>query len=83
MSLLRGPTGPPSTGSRIVEVHDGSSQFAGDAGSSGACWAAVGTAAGRDIPARRRYLPPPGSGEENALDARMRTETVLTFAVVE
>ena len=46
MSLLRGPTGPPSTGSRIVEVHDGSSQFAGDAGSSGACWAAVGAAAG-------------------------------------
>ncbi len=32
----------------------------------------------REIPARRRYLPPPGSGQ-SALDARMRTETVLTF----
>ena len=32
----------------------------------------------RKIPARRRYLPPPGSGQ-SALDARMRTETVLTF----
>lgn len=31
----------------------------------------------REIPARRRYLPPPGDGE-NSLDARMRTETVLT-----
>ena len=34
----------------------------------------------RDIPARRRYLPPPGTGA-GALDARMRTETVLAFAV--
>ncbi len=34
----------------------------------------------REIPARRRYLPPPGDGT-NALDARMRTETVLTFNV--
>ena len=34
----------------------------------------------REIPARRRYLPPPGNGQ-NALDARMRTETVLTFNV--
>ena len=34
----------------------------------------------REIPARRRYLPPPGSGQ-SALDARMRTETVLTFTV--
>ena len=34
----------------------------------------------RDIPARRRYLPPPGAGQ-GALDFRMRTETVLTFAV--
>ena len=34
----------------------------------------------REIPARRRYLPPPGNGK-NALDARMRTETVLTFSV--
>ena len=34
----------------------------------------------RDIPARRRYLPPPGDGR-NALDARMRTESVLTFVV--
>ena len=32
----------------------------------------------RNIPARRRYLPPPGSGQ-SALDTRMRTETVLTF----
>ena len=32
----------------------------------------------REIPARRRYLPPPGPGG-GALDARMRTETVLTF----
>ena len=32
----------------------------------------------REIPARRRYLPPPGDGQ-NALDARMRTETVLTL----
>ena len=35
----------------------------------------------RDIPARRRYLPPPGSGGKNALDVRMRTETMLTFSV--
>lgn len=35
----------------------------------------------REIPARRRYLPPPGNGGENALDARMRTETMLTFSV--
>ena len=34
----------------------------------------------REIPARRRYLPPPGAGA-GALDARMRTETVLAFAV--
>ena len=32
----------------------------------------------RQIPARRRYLPPPGDGR-GALDARMRTETVLAF----
>ena len=32
----------------------------------------------RVIPARRRYLPPPSDGI-NPLDARMRTETVLTF----
>ena len=32
----------------------------------------------RDIPARRRYLPPPGAAG-GALDFRMRTETVLTF----
>ena len=32
----------------------------------------------REIPARRRYLPPPGNGQ-SPLDARMRTETVLTF----
>lgn len=32
----------------------------------------------REIPARRRYLPPPGDGQ-NALDRRMRTETVITF----
>ena len=34
----------------------------------------------REIPARRRYLPPPRDGQ-NALDARMRIETVLVFAV--
>ena len=34
----------------------------------------------RDIPARRRYLPPPGDGD-TALDARIRTETVLTFGM--
>ena len=34
----------------------------------------------RDIPARRRYLPPPTDGN-TALDARMRTETVLTFGM--
>ena len=34
----------------------------------------------RQIPARRRYLPPPGTGR-NALDARMRTETVLAFGI--
>lgn len=33
----------------------------------------------REIPARRRYLPPPGIGKK-ALDARIRSETVLTFA---
>ena len=32
----------------------------------------------REIPARRRYLPPPGDGS-NALDTRMRIETVLTL----
>ena len=32
----------------------------------------------REIPARRRYLPPPGEGM-NALDTRMRIETVLTL----
>ena len=30
----------------------------------------------RSIPARRRYLPPPGNGQ-NQLDTRMRRETVL------
>ncbi len=35
----------------------------------------------RMIPARRRYLPPPGDGE-NTLDARMRTEVVLSLRVV-
>ena len=34
----------------------------------------------REIPARRRYLPPPSNGQ-NALDARMRTETMLMFTV--
>ena len=34
----------------------------------------------REIPARRRYLPPPGNGQ-NALDMRMRTEAVLTFTM--
>lgn len=34
----------------------------------------------REIPARRRYLPPPGNGE-NTLDARMRTEVVLSLRV--
>ena len=32
----------------------------------------------RKIPARRRYLPPPGDGK-NALDTRIRIETVLTL----
>ena len=32
----------------------------------------------REIPARRRYLPPPGDGT-NALDTRIRVETVLTL----
>jgi len=32
----------------------------------------------REIPARRRYLPPPGD-QNGALDSRMRTEAVLTF----
>ena len=35
----------------------------------------------REIPARRRYLPPPGDGK-NTLDTRMRTETVLTLRPV-
>lgn len=34
----------------------------------------------REIPARRRYLPPPGDGN-NKLDARMRTEVVLSLNV--
>ena len=34
----------------------------------------------REIPARRRYLPPPNNGGENALDFRMRSETTLTFS---
>ena len=34
----------------------------------------------RSIPARRRYLPPPGDGS-NTLDTRMRTETVIKFVV--
>ena len=34
----------------------------------------------RSIPARRRYLPPPGD-ENGKLDARMRKETVLTLAL--
>lgn len=33
----------------------------------------------RKIPARRRYLPPPNIGGENALDFRIREETTLTF----
>ncbi len=34
----------------------------------------------RKIPARRRYLPPPGNAQ-GSLDARMRSETVLTFSL--
>lgn len=34
----------------------------------------------RDIPARRRYLPPPSDGN-CTLDSRMRTETVITFGL--
>ena len=34
----------------------------------------------RDIPARRRYLPPPGD-RKNALDVRIRTEAVLSFGL--
>ena len=41
---------------------------------------AVELTAVRSIPARRRYLPPPGSGNA-MLDTRMRTETVLKFRV--
>ena len=41
---------------------------------------AVETTAVRSIPARRRYLPPPGSGNA-MLDTRMRTETILKFRV--
>ena len=33
----------------------------------------------REIPARRRYLPPPVSDGRNSLDFRMRRETALTF----
>ena len=35
----------------------------------------------RKIPARRRYLPPPGD-TQNSLDARMRAEAVLTFGLI-
>lgn len=34
----------------------------------------------RNIPARRRYLPPPSDGN-CSLDARMRAETVMTFGL--
>ena len=33
----------------------------------------------RDIPANKRYLPPPDSQTGSALDNRMKTESVLTF----
>ena len=36
----------------------------------------------RSIPARRRYLPPPGNGK-SMLDTRMREETVLKFRLQE
>lgn len=34
----------------------------------------------RELPASRRYLPPPKMDGVNALDSRMKNETVLTFA---
>jgi hypothetical protein len=33
----------------------------------------------REIPASHRYLPPPGSGSDQALSKRMTQEVVLTF----
>ncbi len=33
----------------------------------------------RELPANRRYLPPPAKGRTAALDGRMRREVVLTF----
>lgn len=33
----------------------------------------------RDLPANRRYLPPPSGGSRAALDTRMRREVVLAF----
>ncbi len=33
----------------------------------------------REIPQNKRYLPPPNSKKTSSLDARMRTESVLTF----
>ncbi len=36
----------------------------------------------REIPQNKRYLPPPGGTENTGLNARMRTETILTFKKV-
>ncbi len=33
----------------------------------------------RPLPASKRYLPPPREGRASTLDARIRTETILTF----
>lgn len=41
----------------------------------------VGEEYSRDIPARRRYLPPPGKGT-GSMDTRMRTETILSLRPV-
>jgi hypothetical protein len=34
----------------------------------------------RNLPANRRYLPPPSSRKANSMNARMRREVVLAFA---
>lgn len=36
----------------------------------------------REIPQNKRYLPPPRGAENTGLNARMRTETILTFKKV-
>jgi hypothetical protein len=34
----------------------------------------------RDLPANRRYLPPPTNSEASVLNKRMRTESILSFS---